>query len=66
VAGLTETLISSDQAADADARKIRANLQYLRREVVGWIVLFALAVGKLGKQLGFFERLLTRGLAFGP
>jgi hypothetical protein len=40
-------------------------LQEFGWEVAGWIVLFALAVGKLSEQLGLFERLFTRGLAFG-
>jgi hypothetical protein len=52
---IIEALVSSDQAADAGARKIGPNLQYLKREVAGRIVLLALAIGKLGKQLGFFE-----------
>ena len=66
VAGLIETLIPVDQAADAGGRKIRPNLHYFRREVASRIVLLALAVCQLGKQLGLFERLLTDGLAFGP
>jgi hypothetical protein len=41
-------------------------LEEFGREVAGRIVVFAFAVGKLGEHLGFFERLFTRGLAFGP
>jgi hypothetical protein len=41
-------------------------LQKLGREVGGRIVLLALGMCKLGKQLGLFEGLLTGGLAFGP
>jgi hypothetical protein len=66
VAGLVEALIPVDEAADSSARKIGPNLQYFRREVGGRIVRFALAIGKLGEQLGFFERLLKDGFAFGP
>jgi len=65
-AGLIQALISIDEAADSGARKIRPNCQNFRREVVGRIVLFALAIGKLGEQLGFFERLLEDGFALGP
>ena len=66
MASLIEALIPADQAADAGARKIGPDCQYLRRKVARRIVLFAFAIGKLGKQLGFFERLLTDGLAFRP
>jgi hypothetical protein len=62
VTGLVEALISIDEATDTGARKIRPNLQNFRWEVVGRVVLFAFAIGKLGKQLGFFERLLMDGL----
>jgi hypothetical protein len=61
MAGLTEALIPADEAVDAGARKIRPNLQHFRREIASGIVLFALAICKLGKQLGFIERLLTGG-----
>jgi hypothetical protein len=47
--------------ACAGARKIGPNLQHFRREAVSWIVLFALSICKLGKQLDFFERLMTSG-----
>jgi hypothetical protein len=66
VAGLIETLIPIDETAEAGGRKIRPNLQKLRREVGGRIVLFALGMCKLGEQLGFFERLFAGGLAFDP
>ena len=41
-------------------------MQEFGREIAGRIVLFALAIGKLGKQLSLFERLLMDGFAFGP
>jgi hypothetical protein len=66
VASLIEALIPVDQAADGGARKIRPKVQKFRREAVGRVVPLAFAIGKLGHQLGFFERLLMDGLAFGP
>jgi hypothetical protein len=56
VASLIEASIPPDRAADSGARKIGPNVQYFRREVARRIVLFALAIGKLGEQLVFFER----------
>jgi hypothetical protein len=65
MASLIEALIPADQAADASARKSDpvCNISGGKSRAGSY---FSPLPGKLGKQLGFFERLLTDRLAFRP